>query len=354
METKWATQHRRFFLETRIFTFTILLLTTISIGDKGLSENSIQKGTIRNLIASVTNTYSESDSNYTTVLSTDDESLSMLIHPTVSYVDTEAIQYISDQAFSLPHMHFPNARWGPFFEEGSDPQNITARLGSTVTLDCKIGLLHDKTVTWLHHKENSIHLLTVARNVYSSDERITLSFRYPNNWRLVIVYVTERDEGLYECQVATHPPKVKRIFLRIIAPVIFVVDDVGREITERYYKEGSTLELTCLGIQVDFSSNATEREITWRHGDNSINKGIRYDVSQKSDSITSTLVLAPIKRKHSGNYTCSINGSVSATVAIHVLNGDSPAAVQLGNNGRRNEQNFIVIQIIFLVYEILR
>jgi hypothetical protein len=43
--------------------------------------------------------------------------------------------------------HHQGTRWGPYFEEGADPQNVTARVGSTVRLDCKIGLLHGRTVS---------------------------------------------------------------------------------------------------------------------------------------------------------------------------------------------------------------
>ena len=47
------------------------------------------------------------------------------------------------------HHHHQGARWGPYFEEGAEPQNVTARVGSTVRLECRIGMLHDKTVSEL-------------------------------------------------------------------------------------------------------------------------------------------------------------------------------------------------------------
>ncbi|KAF5286258.1 hypothetical protein FQR65_LT12742 [Abscondita terminalis] len=159
--------------------------------------------------------------------------------------------------------------------------------------------LESLEVTWLHHKEDSIHLLTVGRSAYSSDERITLSFRYPNNFRLEIVYVTRRDEGLYECQVATHPPKVKRLFLKVTAPEVTVVDESGREVTERYYKAGSALELTCIATQVgNVGTVGVNRPIIWRQGDRTLTMGISMLTAKLVDIQTS---ISEIKKQQSAD-----------------------------------------------------
>ncbi|KAL3289532.1 hypothetical protein HHI36_022949 [Cryptolaemus montrouzieri] len=189
-----------------------------------------------------------------------------------------------------------------------------------------------KKVTWSHHKGDSFHLLTVGRSTYSSDERITLSFRYPNNFRLQIVYVTRRDQGLYECQVATHPPKVKRFFLRVIAPEVIILDELGREVTERYYRAGSDLELICSARQLRGSTSASEPPLLWKRDDRVLSKGISYNLSETTDSMTSSLIIAPVDKHHSGNYTCAVGSLAFSTVVVHVLNGELPAAVHFGNS----------------------
>ncbi|EZA59411.1 hypothetical protein X777_00446 [Ooceraea biroi] len=170
--------------------------------------------------------------------------------------------------FVLPSVDSAFGKFGPYFEDGGQEINVTARIGSTVLLDCKIGMLGDKKVsriihlpsletqaleipvgfifhgirnakpiavrracqgtktsasdstcvvtfnsqvTWLQHNKESFRLLTVGRTLYSNDQRISLNFRYPSNWRLQILYANPRDSGLYQCQVATHPPMVKKV-----------------------------------------------------------------------------------------------------------------------------------------------
>ncbi|KAG8231096.1 hypothetical protein J437_LFUL011175 [Ladona fulva] len=245
------------------------------------------------------------------------------------------------------HHHGGSSRFGPYFEEGAEGSNITARLGSTVRLDCKIGMLQDKTVTWLHRKFDAIHLLTVGRQTYSSDSRFSLAYRYPNNWRLQILFVTRRDEGVYECQVATHPPRVRQVFLRVTAPELKIVDENRHEVLERYYKAGSEVELRCLASQLE-ADDGVEKivdgdpkgtttptipssqigvagRVLWRHGDSAIThnttgRTIGVNVSSDARNVVVTLTLKSVKKEDGGNYTCSVGVISSAAVSIHILN----------------------------------
>ncbi|KAG8265783.1 hypothetical protein J6590_086830 [Homalodisca vitripennis] len=173
-------------------------------------------------------------------------------------------------------------------------------------------------VTWLHRKAESINLLTVDKLAYSNDMRITLNFRYPNNFRLRIGYVNRRDEGLYECQVATFPPKVKQVFLKVTAPEVFIKDEKNHVVTERYYKAGSAVDLTCLASHIETPGD----NITWWREDLPVQKGVSYNSSVGPGSVASTLVLHHAQKRHSGNYTCSVNNLASASVSVHILNGE--------------------------------
>lgn len=58
-------------------------------------------------------------------------------------------------------------------------------------------------------------LLTVGAVTYAADSRVSVGKRYPGNWRLLIREVKPDDEGVYECQISTHPPRVSRTLLHV-------------------------------------------------------------------------------------------------------------------------------------------
>ncbi|XP_049831012.1 V-set and transmembrane domain-containing protein 2B-like [Schistocerca gregaria] len=252
-----------------------------------------------------------------------------------------------------PHYHLHSAgderRHGPYFEDGPGPHNVTARVGHTVLLDCRIGLLQGKTVSWLHRRHDALQLLTVGRQEYSADQRVTLSFRYPGNWRLRIEYVRLRDQGLYECQVATHPPRVLRIYLTVTAPEVNVTDDKGHLVSERYYKAGSAVELTCVATHLQGPQEA----VVWRHGDATLTTGVSTNVSDEQDSMVSTLTIERAQKRHSGNYTCAAGGAASTTVAVHVLNGQLPAAVQHNGSGSRPASGAAACLLLLLLLPVV-
>lgn len=72
-------------------------------------------------------------------------------------------------------------------------------------------------VSWVRrqHGDSHLELLTVGKQAYSADPRHKVDFEYPSNWRLKIESAIKDDEGMYECQISTHPPRVITKYLFI-------------------------------------------------------------------------------------------------------------------------------------------
>ena len=58
-------------------------------------------------------------------------------------------------------------------------------------------------------------LLTVDKTTYTGETRMKSSFMYPNNWRLEMVDMQEKDSGLYICQISSHPPVGLHTIIRV-------------------------------------------------------------------------------------------------------------------------------------------
>ncbi|XP_055388199.1 zwei Ig domain protein zig-8 [Condylostylus longicornis] len=217
----------------------------------------------------------------------------------------------------------------PFFADFYTNMNVSAQIGTHVDLHCRVNDLQGKTVSWMRRKGDDLALLTIGKHVYSSDTKYSIEFLDPNDWKLNIKYISREDEGEYECQVSSHPPLILLINLHIIATKIEVLGETGSLYSDKYYKTGSTIELSCIISK----TNDLNSIITWKHDLKFINfESLRGGISVKSESFSdhavSRLYIANAKKQDSGNYTCMLNNESKATVTVHVLSGEYPAAMQ--------------------------
>ncbi|XP_058058967.1 uncharacterized protein LOC131209839 [Anopheles bellator] len=297
---------------------------------------------------------------------------------------------------SMPYQskHHHERHWGPFFEE---PVNVTSgaalqvgyHLSTEAILNCRVGMLKDKTVMWIRRTTDKVSLLTVGNNTYSGDPRIKVKFQYPNNWRLHIKPIKSDDAGLYMCQVSTHPPRVFATNLTVAEPAVRIVDEMGYEFDDRYYKLGSTIDISCqvsmsylsslppsppsvgshqrskaaavppanallLPVSGDELSKYDSRRskesnklsdttesglISWKKDGAELPKDIKLSFSGTKQWLISRISILQANRFHNGVYNCTVAGRQSTSAQVQVLNGETPAAVQ-HNFGHRIEAAF--------------
>ncbi|XP_052748900.1 zwei Ig domain protein zig-8-like isoform X1 [Galleria mellonella] len=252
-----------------------------------------------------------------------------------------------------------SARLAPSFDAAT-PRNVTALVGKSAYLSCRVRNLGNRTVSWIRHRD--LHILTVGGYTYTSDQRFQATHSpQTDDWTLHIKWAQQRDAGVYECQVSTQPVRSFFVTLHVvdcdeIYQRMFADDDPLNIMPsarilggpDLHVDIGSTINLTCL---IQFSPEPPAY-IFWYHEDEVSGRKqvISYDssrggvsvVTEKGAATTSYLLVQDAAPADSGRYSCSPSNAEVASVRVHVLNGERPAAMQTGSAGLSNSSHCII------------
>ncbi|XP_050294272.1 zwei Ig domain protein zig-8 [Anthonomus grandis grandis] len=239
-----------------------------------------------------------------------------------TYADAE--ESVSAKRFRDFLHELPTPGTGPYFDTSIE-SNITGLVGNTVLLHCRVKNLGNRTVSWVRHRD--IHLLTVGRYTYTSDQRFeAIHTPHTEEWTLRIRYPQKKDSGIYECQISTTPPVGIPVFLTIVEPITEILGS-----PELFINMGSTINLTCI---VQYAPEPPPT-ISWSQNSEIINfdspRGGISLVTEKGFTTTSRLLIQKAVQTDSGLYTCAPSNANSATVRVHILNGEYPAAMHHGH-----------------------
>ncbi|XP_063547506.1 uncharacterized protein LOC134754948 [Cydia strobilella] len=217
---------------------------------------------------------------------------------------------------------------------------VIAQIGTTAVLHCEVSDITENTVTWIRKKDYS--LLSVGLVTYSADNRFFSAHgRHVKDWALHIRFSTSADGGYYECQVPTHPPT--SIFFKLVLVAAYA-EIMGE--SEKIIHEGSMLRLVCVVRR----STEPPSYVFWYFE----NRMINYDlngVSVHNGRQTSELVIGKAEPRHAGNYTCVPANAKAASVTVHVVQSETPAAMQHGNNfsARTTSLHLLVSSFVYLL-----
>ncbi|CAF4827198.1 unnamed protein product [Pieris macdunnoughi] len=207
----------------------------------------------------------------------------------------------------------------PYFDN-STKREATAAVGQPAYLHCRVRNLADRAVSWIRKRD--LHILTVGVHTYSSDARFAaLHADGSDEWTLRVSPAQPRDSGVYECQVSTEPKISLSFRLTVVVSKAEILSG-----PELFVRAGSDINLTCVAKHAPDPPSF----IYWYRGEQVVNYAQRGGISVETEQRTRTsrLLIARAAPHDSGNYTCAPSSSESASVIVHVLSGERPAAMQ--------------------------
>ncbi|XP_063601697.1 protein sidekick-2-like [Penaeus indicus] len=212
---------------------------------------------------------------------------------------------------------------GPHFHPDS-PRHIAAAVGSPALMPCRARNLGAKSVSWIRHRD--LHVLTVNSFTFTNDERFSAHRDHvTGDWVLVLRRPQPSDSGFYECSISTKPVTALSVKLEVVVPTTELLGD-----GHVYLDKGSTLNLTC----VVHSSPTPPEFILWYHREKLVNYGrregrlIAVNTQHSGDTTRSSLLVYNASVWDSGNYSCKPSNSRKVFISVHVLESETPAAMQ--------------------------
>lgn len=230
---------------------------------------------------------------------------------------------------------------GPYFSGISDPRilNLTVMVGQTVHLPCRVKQVGTNTVSWVRNTDSSI--LSIDKDKIVQDKRFKIvQSEDRNDWILIIKNVAPGDAGSYECQISTENKMSRFVQLKVIVPAVKI--DGAPDI---FAKSGSSVDIICTVTDVKTSS------LIWYKDGEVLPLSMWEDVSvkmtEKIDSVVSTLTINNISHQRLGIYSCRPDGLALHNVTLHVIDAKEQG---LRTNNAVAYKGFISIISIFSVF----
>lgn len=231
----------------------------------------------------------------------------------------------------------------PYFDNATR-RDVTATVGQMTYLHCRVRNLGDRSVSWIRKRD--LHILTVGILTYTNDQRFqSLHSDGSDEWTLRITSPQIKDSGTYECQVSTEPKISQGFQLNVVISKAKIIGN-----TEMYIRSGSDINLTCVVLETPDPPSF----IYWYRDRDVINYSGRGGISvvTEKQTRTSRLLISKAQPPDTGNYTCAPSASDSASVTVHVLNGEHPAAMQHGNSSNSAVTRLLPIFLLFVCHSI--
>jgi len=226
----------------------------------------------------------------------------------------------------------------PRFEENSVNNTlVTANIGESVALHCRIWMKQSATVSWSVNRGSSMDLLTVGNTTFTGDQRYSVVFQNPTNWALVIESVQASDAGKYICTLETFPKQSLIIFLQVNGPVLEILNSTSGLV----YSTGSYLSMECLYLNTSRAVTVTTTPhplfpvdqkiplpydvLKWTLNNRtfSLRNRKRVHAYWTGHSVVSVLSIKSAIIEDTGNYSCILpTTGERVTVMLNILKGE--------------------------------